>query len=83
MADGRITIEREGTGFEVTIEDPEIRQSNREGDGSWEDPTCEYNFETWEQVCAFLDKVYEKALPESEYNRAFDKAAKEVMKNGK
>lgn len=79
--DGRITIEREGDGFEVTVTDPDIRAANRK-DGPWTDPDVEYSFDTWEQVCEFLDKIYTKALPASDFNSAFDKAAKEVMKNG-
>lgn len=76
-----IRIERQGNGFQVHVTDPEIEKANRtsKGETPWKDPTSEYNFETWKQVKAFLDKVVDKALPADEYSRAFDKAAKETL----
>lgn len=81
--DCRICIKRDEEGFEVELTDPEIAKRNEDGKSPWKDPMVEYEFDTWDQVKAFLDKVVEKALPpEEEYNKAFSQAAKEVMKKG-
>ncbi len=77
--DCRISIKREGDGFEVRVTDPEIVKTNNTAKGSWQKPETEYMFETWPQVSAFLDKVVDKALPVTEYNRAFAQAAKEAL----
>jgi len=73
-----VRIERNGNGYEVSVTDPDIAKKNQ-GDGPWTDPCVEYNFDTWDQVKTFLDKVVDKALPADEYSRAFDKAAKETL----
>lgn len=73
-----LRIERNGNGFEVNLCDPAIEAENRKKDSSYRDPYVEYNFDTWDQVKAFLDKVVEKALPADEFSSAFDAAAKEV-----
>lgn len=76
--DCRISIKREGDGFEVCVTDPEIVKTNNSGKGSWQKPETEYAFDTWDQTKTFLDKVVDKALPVTEYNRAFAQAAKEA-----
>lgn len=79
--DCKICIERDGDGYEVCVTNPDTIKSNQ-GDGPWQDPMEEYDFDTWDEVKAFLDKIVDKALPASEFNQAFAKAAKEVT-NGK
>ncbi len=74
-----IRIEREGTGYEVTVTNPDAAKSNKATDGPWTDPNEEYQFDTWAEVTAFLDKVVDKALPPDEYTRAFVQAAKEAQ----
>lgn len=84
-----IRIEREREGFCVRVTDPEIVKSNRERErssssaevGHWRDPNVEYNFETKEQVLAFVEKAIDIALPADEYSSAFDKLAKEAQKS--
>lgn len=81
-----IRIERERNGFSVSASDPAIIAENekrREGDGPcppWKDPNVEFQFDTKEQVLAFLTKAMDIALPTDEYSSAFDKLAKEAMK---
>lgn len=74
-----IRIERQGTGYQVCVTDPEIEKANHAEKGPWKDATSEYVFETFDQVKTFLDKVVEKALPPDEFSRAFDAAAKETI----
>lgn len=76
-----IRIERDEKGFEVYVTNPKIAKANESGEvGKWKDPNEEYEFDTWEEVKAFLDKVVESALPvEEQFDRAFEKAAKEAM----
>ena len=73
-----IRIEREGERYEVCVTNPEIEKANR-ADKNWTDPNEEYQFDTWDQVKTFLDKVVDKALPVDEYSSAFSKAAKESL----
>lgn len=80
--DYRIKITREGDKFEVCVTDPEIVKANTSPKARWQDPENEYTFDSWEQVSTFLDKIADKALPVTEYNRAFAQAAKEAA-NGK
>jgi hypothetical protein len=72
-----IRIEREGDRYEVCVTNPEVEKANRTEKGGWTDPNEEYQFDTWDQVKTFLDKVVDKALPVDEYSSAFSKAAKE------
>lgn len=76
--DCRICIEREGEGFEVCVTDPEIVKANSTGKSPWQKPETEYEFDSWDQVKTFLDKIVDKALPVTEFNRAFAQAAKEA-----
>lgn len=75
-----VRLERQGAGYQVHVTDPEIENANRaDSKLPWKDPVSEYNFETWDQVKTFLDKIIDKALPADEFSRAFDKAAKETL----
>lgn len=78
----RIVIRRDRNGWEVELEDPELVAYNqtRGDDDPYCDSTVEYNFETKEQVLAFLTAVLDKALPEDDFGSTFDKLAKEAMK---
>lgn len=77
---GCIRIERERGGYSVSATDPEIQKKNQSSKGDdWTDPNAEYQFETKEQVLAFLEKAIDIALPEDDYSSAFDKLAKEAM----
>lgn len=83
--DGRITICRDRNGFSVRATDPEIEKKNRARDRDkectpWVDPSVEYNFETKDQVLAFVGKAIDIALPADEFTSAFDKLAKEALK---
>ncbi len=81
-----IRIERERNKFCVRATDPEIEKRNRMRDKSgnmdqpWVDPCVEFNFDTKEQVLKFVEKAMDIALPEDTYSSAFDKLAKEAMK---
>ena len=79
-----IRIERERNGYSVNATDPAIQKANdarRNSDGpsEWRDPNVEFQFDTKEQVLAFLEKAMDIALPADEYSSAFDKLAKEAM----
>ena len=78
----RIVIKRDRNGYEVELEDPELvaYNQNRGDDDPWCDSTVEYNFETKEQVIAFISAVMDKALPEDTFGSTFDKLAKDAMK---
>lgn len=78
----RICIRRDRNGWEVELEDPELvaYNQNRGDDDAYCDSTVEYNFETKEQVLAFLTAVLDKALPEDNFGSTFDKLAKDAMK---
>ena len=80
--DDRIVIKRDRNGWEVELEDPELvaYNQNRGDDDPWCDSTVEYNFETKEQVLAFLTAAMDKALPEDTFGSTFDKLAKDAMK---
>ena len=77
-----IRIKRDRNGWEVQVVDPELAayNANRGDDDPWCDSTVEYNFETKEQVLAFLTVVMDKALPEDTFGSTFDKLAKDAMK---
>ena len=80
--DATIRIERDRNGFEVRLVDPAIAQKNDGPNSDWQDPSVEYQFETFAQVIEFLEKVGEKALPEENYSQAFDREAKDVKNGG-
>ncbi len=85
MGYNSIRIERERNGYCVRATDPEIQKKNRERDkggdtvAPWQDAEVEFQFDTKEQVLAFLTKAMDIALPADEYTSAFDKLAKEAM----
>lgn len=76
----RVVIKRDRNGWEVTINDPELRQQNadRGEDDDWVDPEVEFNFQTTEQVIAFLTSALDKALPEDTFASTFDQLAKKA-----
>lgn len=86
-----IRIERERDGYAVTVTDPEIVAANQKRDmksggdsedaapsDPWRDPNVEYEFQTKEQVLAFVEKAIDIALPADDYSSTFDKLAKEA-----
>ena len=87
MGDCSIRIERNRNGFEVSVTDPEIAKQNDDSGSRlakpWKSPHTEYQFETKDQTLAFVEKVFDKALPDpgEEYSAAFDAAAKEAKKS--
>ena len=85
-SDCSIRIERNRNGFEVSETDPEIAKQNDDSGSCtakpWKSPYTEYQFEDKAQTLAFVEKVFDKALPDpvEQYGRAFDDAAKEAKK---
>lgn len=80
MSDYVCRIERLANGYEVEISDPKIvAQNNKRSSGNytWRDPMVGYSFKTVAEVCAFLEKNLEKALPEDEFGKTFDAAVEE------
>ena len=82
-SDHRISIERNRNGYEVSVSDPKIIESNNKNRGEgvvWKSPCTEYQFDDKAQVMAFVEKVFDDALPgpSDEYSAAFDAAAKEA-----
>lgn len=82
-----IRIERDREGFCVHATDPAIERTNRERSNKdsvgveWQDPNVEFDFETKEQVLAFVEKAIDIALPADAYSTAFDKLAKQVKED--
>lgn len=79
--DGRISIERERSGYSVRATDPAIAKANKQSGSSWRDPCVEYGFATKEEVIAFVTKAIDIALPLDPYTSEFDKLAKEAKDN--
>ena len=82
MTDYVCKIERLANGFEVEISDPKIvAQNNKRNDSKgytpWKDPMVGYSFKSVAEVCAFLEKNLEKALPADEFGNSFDAAVSE------
>jgi len=78
-------IERNKNGYEVTVTDPAIVAANEksrssDGPSDWKNPDVEYQFQTKDQVLAFVTAAFDKALPEEEYSSTFDKLAKDAAK---
>ncbi len=81
MSYNSIRIERDRNKFTVRATDPAIEKKNRESkDAPWIDPAVEYSFDTKAQVLKFVESAMDIALPEDEYSSAFDKLAKEAIK---
>jgi hypothetical protein len=81
--DDRIVIKRDRNGWEVQVCDPELVTYNQSrGDNDYYvDPSVEYNFETKDQVLAFIGAVIDKALPDDSFGSTFDNLAKEAIKS--
>jgi hypothetical protein len=82
MAAYKIEIERVANGYEVEIYDHKImKQNEKSGSGEYgpkyKDPRVTYVFKTEAEVMDFLTKNMSKALPKSEFDAAYDAAAKE------
>lgn len=78
MSDYVCRIERLANGFEVEISDPKIVAANQKRNsstGTWRDPMIGYSFKSVKEVCDFLSKNLDKALPADEFGTAFDTAA--------
>ena len=69
-----IRIERMANAYRVCVTDPDIAAKNKKA-GSWKDPAREYSFVTKEEVLAFLKKNIDRALPEEDYDSAFEVAS--------
>lgn len=91
MSDYSVRICRVQNGFEVSLSDPEIVKANNKRDTSkgavipWRDSQKTYIFKDMGTTIAFLEKTAELALPKEEkdsFDTAYDKAAKEAMKEG-
>lgn len=82
-----IRLERERSGFKVTVTDPEIEKANRARDNkdspstAWRDPNVEFIFDDAPKAIAFITKAIDIALPVDTYTTAFDKLAKEAGAN--
>ncbi len=79
-----VKIEKLANGYEVELSDPAIVKQNAARDNSkgpykpWKDPKVGYAFKSVQEVCAFLEKNLDKALPLDEYGSAFDSAVAET-----
>ena len=73
MSDG-ICIEKTANGFTVAAQDPDIVKSNAKSKGAWKNPERTYVFKTADEVLGFLKTNLDKALPDDEYESAFDEA---------
>ena len=62
-------------GYEVTLQDPKIRESNAKPNSKYRNPECEYVFKTIEEVLAFLKKNLDKALVADDYSNSFSTAS--------
>lgn len=69
-----ICICKESNGFTVEMQDPDIQKQNQKGKGPWRNPKRTYVFKSSEEVLAFLKANLDKALPDDEYESAFDEA---------
>jgi len=74
-----VRIEKLSNGFEVEIRDAKQADKNRSSkiDAPYHDPWCCYAFKTTAEVCAFLDKNLDKAVPPDEFGSSFDAAVAE------
>lgn len=80
MGEYVVKIERLKNGWEVEMTDPEIiKQNQKSSKGNapspWKDPNVGYAFKTAAEVCKFLEKNLEKAVPMDEYESSVDEAA--------
>ena len=79
MAEYCCRIERMRNGYEVELKDPDIVKANAKPgkNGLYRDPYVSYVFTDIEGVLKFLKANLEKALPDDEYESAFDEAVKD------
>jgi hypothetical protein len=82
MGDYCCRIEKMRNGYEVELRDPAIVKANsapsKKGEYTpYRDPCVSYVFGSVDEVLKFLKKNLEKALPDDEYDSAFDEAAKD------
>lgn len=82
MSEYVVKIERLANGYEVEMKDPKIVAQNNKPSkngsiGAYKDPMVGYAFKTVAEVCAFLEKNLEAAMPMDEYESSFETAVKE------
>jgi hypothetical protein len=79
MDDCVVRIEKLENGYEVEIRDQKQVGKNREGglNSPYKDPWCGYAFKTTAEVCAFLEKNLDKAVPGDTFSTSFDAAVDE------
>ena len=76
MGDCRVVIERVANGYEVEVSEP-ASSSKKDANVLYQDRRKEYVFKTIGEVLSFLTKNLDKALPQDEYDSAFDEAVEE------
>lgn len=76
MGDCRVVIERVANGYEVEVSEP-ASSSKKGNEPLYVDRRKEYVFKTVDEVLSFLTKNLDKALPQDEYDSAFDEAVEE------
>lgn len=74
-------IEKLANGYEVELYDAKRAAKNAKSKGEYIDPMVGYAFKTTEEVCEFLEKNLEKAVPKDEYGSAFDALVAEEEEN--
>lgn len=75
MSDCRVVIERVANGYEVEVSEP--ASSSKKTTDMYVDRRKEYVFKSIDEVLSFLTKNLDKALPQDEYDSAFDEAVEE------
>lgn len=70
-------IERLANGYEVSMADPKIVETNKSGKTPWKDPEVCYVFKSVKEVLKFLKEHLETALPLDEYASTFSQATEE------
>lgn len=76
MGDCRVVIERVANGYEVEVSEPAL-SPKKDANVLYQDRRKEYVFKTIDEVLSFLTKNLDKALPQDEYDSAFDEAVEE------
>jgi hypothetical protein len=77
VSEGCVTIDRIANGYTVSMRDPKLVKKNQKP-GPWVDPCKKYSFDTLEKTLDFLKKNLDKALPEEDYDTAFETASAEA-----
>lgn len=77
MSDCCVTIDRIANGYTVSVRDPKIVKKNMKP-GSYQDPCKKYSFDSLPKVLDFLKKNLDRALPEEDYDSAFETASTEA-----